>query len=29
MEHERQLYQENERFTKNELEELFKKYGKG
>ena len=29
MEHERQLYQENERFTKNELEELFKIYGKG
>ena len=28
MEHERQLYQENERFTKNELEELFKIYGK-
>lgn len=28
MEHERQLYQENERFTKNELEELFEKYDK-
>lgn len=28
MEHERQLYQENERFTKNELGELFEKYDK-